>query len=83
MRRWELWKGEDEEDGHVFLAEDHEEARSQAIADGLELRWECSAAGWNPAHQMLYDHLGWGEYKPMLRPDGSPHPQDEDDSYAG
>jgi len=78
MRRWELWVSRDE-NGHVFIAEDHEEARARATAEGLELAWECLAAGWNPAHQLLYDHLGWGEYRPMLRPDGTPYPQDEDD----
>jgi hypothetical protein len=74
MKRWELWEPEDDSEGRVFLSEDHEEARSQAIAEGLELRWVCSAAGWNSAHQLLYDHLGWGEYKPMMGPDGSPYP---------
>jgi hypothetical protein len=25
--------------------------------------------------------IGWGEYKPMLRDDGTPYPEDEDDDY--
>lgn len=83
MRRWELWTDEDGDGDHLFPSEDQEEARSRAIAEGFKLRWGCSAAGWNPAHQMLYDHLGWGEYQPMLRPDGSPYPEDEDDRCSG
>jgi len=30
----------------------------------------------------LYEHLGYGEYKPVLRPDGSPYPEDGDNDFA-
>lgn len=38
------------------------------------------AKGINPAMRQLYAHLGWGEYRPMVRADGTPYPQDEDDA---
>jgi hypothetical protein len=52
-----------------------------AIEDGLTLVWEIVAKGSNPAHRALYEYLGWGEYQPMLRDDGVPYPEDEDDDY--
>lgn len=76
MRRWQLWQGQD---GHAFFPEDNEHARSRAIADGYVLTWHCLAKGTNPAMRQLYEHLGWGDYQPMLRADGTPYPQDEVD----
>lgn len=32
--------------------------------------------------RQMYEHLGCGDYTPMLRKDGTPHPEDEDD-HAG
>jgi hypothetical protein len=31
---------------------------------------------------VLYEHLGFGEYKPMLREDGAPYPDDEDENHV-
>ena len=30
----------------------------------------------------MYSYLGWGEYKSMLREDGTPYPEGEDDALA-
>ena len=40
------------------------------------------AKGLNSANQLLYDHLDFGVYRPMLQDDGTPYPQDEDDDYV-
>ena len=79
MGRYELWVGE-EGDGYYFFRDDNSEAREMALAEGMQLSWETTQRGRNQAHQALYDHLGYGLYKPMLRPDGTPYPEDEDDS---
>ncbi len=50
-----------------------------AMEDGQVFSWQVVANGPNPAMRALYDYLGWGEYRPMLRNDGTPHPEDEDD----
>lgn len=76
MRRWELWQGPS---GHSFFPEENTQARALALAAGQTLTWECRAAGSNPAARLLYEHLGWGEYRPMLREDGTPYPDDERD----
>lgn len=79
MKRWELWTNDG---GYAFFPDDNHEARDRAKADGLAFSWEVTAKGQNPARQLLYDHLGFGEYRPMLRDDGTPFPQDEDDDYV-
>ena len=33
------------------------------------------------AHRALHVYRGWEEYKPMLREDGTPIPEDEDDDF--
>ena len=80
MRRWELWKGDG---GHAFFPEENREARSMAIRDGYRYAWACRAQAVNPAMRQLYDYLGWGEYGPMLREDGTPYPDDEGDEEVG
>jgi hypothetical protein len=75
VRRWELWSSEDEQ---VFFPEDNDQARRMAEEDGMTLEWEVTAKGWNAAAQAMYDYRGWGEYKPMLRSDGTPYPEDDD-----
>jgi hypothetical protein len=80
VKRWELWEGESD---HSFFPADNEQAREMAKAEGEVLVWEVMAQGWNPAMRLLYEHLGWGEYKPMLREDGTTYPEDEDDDYSG
>jgi hypothetical protein len=78
MRRWELWV---RADGHSFFPADSEQARATAAELGEVFSWSTVAAGHNPAMRALYEHLGWGEYRPMLRPDGTSYPEDEDDAY--
>ncbi|PPD31007.1 MAG: hypothetical protein CTY20_01165 [Hyphomicrobium sp.] len=77
MRRWQLWQGLG---GHAYFPDDNSQAQSTAIAGGYVLTWHCMAKGINPAMRQLYAHLGWGEYHPMVRADGTPYPQDEDDA---
>jgi hypothetical protein len=81
MRRWELWSGTDA-DGAIsdtFFRADNDMARQMAIAEGLTLEWSTFAEGINDAMRTLHVHMGWEEYKPMLRPDGTPYPEDEAD----
>lgn len=76
MQRWELWQGES---GHSFFPVANRQARQMALASGYTLTWHCQAEGTNPAMRKLYEHLGWGEYRPMLDDDGFPYAADEDD----
>jgi hypothetical protein len=55
----------------------------EARDHGYSFEWETAAAGRNPAMRLLYAHLGYGEYEPMFRDDGTPYPGDEDDGYQG
>jgi hypothetical protein len=80
VKQWELWQGSD--GSHDFFASDNESAREFAPHHGMTLTWTTWAEGGNAAMQALYDHLGWGTYKPVLRPDGTPYPEDELDSEA-
>ncbi|MBV9660813.1 MAG: hypothetical protein JO337_06625 [Acidimicrobiales bacterium] len=43
--------------------------------------WTTTAKGMNDVMSQMYQHLGRGEYTPMLREDGTPYPEDEDDDY--
>jgi len=82
VRRYELWLGED---GYHFFPDDVdgvERLRREAQAEGKVLAWDVVAKGYNPAQRALYAHLGYGEYRPMLRADGTPYPDMEDDEYA-
>jgi hypothetical protein len=54
-----------------------------AEQDGLLILWSTTAVGSNDAMRQMYRHLGWGDYEPMLRSDGTPYPADEDDQFAG
>jgi hypothetical protein len=65
----------------MFFSEENDQARQMSIEDGAELEWQVVAPSANEASQALYDYRGWGEYKPMLRDDGTPYPEDEDDDY--
>ena len=65
MQRYELWQNGH---GHSFLPEHNNQAREMAKADGQTLVWEVTAKGFNAAHQLLYDHLGFGTYRPMFQP---------------
>ena len=78
MRRWELWS---DENGQSFFPEDNDQARTMALEDGLKLEWETTAKGTNSAMQAMYDYRGWGTWERMLRDDGTPYPEDEDDDY--
>lgn len=78
VRTWELWQGEE---GNSFFPEDNEQARRMARDQGYICTWTTTAPGGNDAMRRLYEHLGLGAYEPMLRPDGTPYPEDEDDDY--
>jgi hypothetical protein len=79
MQRYELWQNEH---GHSFFPEHNHEARDLAQRDGQTFIWEVTAKSLNAAHQLLYDYLDFGIYRPMLQPDGTPYPHDEDDDYV-
>lgn len=51
-----------------------------AEAAGGEMIWETDAASYNAAMRSLYEHMGWDPYNPMLRKDGTPYPEAEDDA---
>lgn len=74
MAQWELWLSSDDT-GHMFFREDNSQARDRAKAEAFTLDWTVEAVGHNAAKQALYDHLGWGLYKPVLRDDGTPYPE--------
>jgi hypothetical protein len=79
VQRYELWQNDE---GLSFFPDHNQQARDMAEADGQRFRWECTAKGLNAAHQLLYDYLDFGVYRPMLQDDGTPYPQDEDDDYV-
>ncbi|HAM01970.1 MAG TPA: hypothetical protein DCQ30_07040 [Acidimicrobiaceae bacterium] len=78
MRRWELWEGPDLT--HSFFASDNQDARRLTEGEGAVKIWETEATSYNDAKRALHEHMGWEPYKPMLREDGTPYPEDEDDS---
>jgi hypothetical protein len=79
MGRWELWEREGSSN---FFPDWNDQARRMAKEEGMRFTWEVEAKGANPASRALYEHLGFGEYKPMLRDDGTPYPEDEDENYV-
>ena len=66
----------------MFFRAESERARQMALDEGYVFSWETTAKGANDAHRALYAHLGYGEFRPMLRADGTPYPEDEDDDYV-
>ena len=83
MSKWELWSGT-AEDGTVsdaYFQADNDLARKLAIGEGLNPIWSTLARSHNDAHRALHAHMGWEEYMPMLRADGTPHPEDEADQH--
>lgn len=82
MRRWEIWQAPDGTETR-FIPESRPGQLDEARTDGLVKLWETTAVGSNDAMRQMYDFLGWGDYKSMLREDGSPYPDDEDDRHAG
>jgi len=50
-----------------------------ALEEDQTKTWEVEAASHNDAMRALYEHLDRGPYVPMLRDDGTPYPEDEDD----
>jgi hypothetical protein len=83
MRRWEYWELPDGTE-KTLIPDNRPEAREEVVAEGFVFRgWSTIARGYNDAMRAWHDHLGWGEYKPMLRDDGTPYPEDEDDAFAG
>ncbi len=81
MRRWELWEGvaEDVPSSDAFFPEDKAQARQMVVDEGLTFVWSTTAAGPHDAMRVLHAYKGWEEYQPLLRADGTPHPEDEDD----
>ena len=80
MRRWELWE---DASGWVLIPDGDPSRVEASFLEGAKKTWECVARGYNDAMRQAYEHLGYGVYKPILRSDGSPHPDDEDDGYDG
>jgi hypothetical protein len=78
VARWELWQSEDETETSFFSASNLQ-ARRMAEAEGLHLVWDLVAVGSNAAMTALHEHLGFEPYQPMLRPDGTCYPEDEQD----
>jgi hypothetical protein len=78
MRRWELWTSETSQS---FFAEENDQARRMAEEDGEVFTWEVVANSSNKAMRAMYSYRRWGDYKPLLRDDGTPYPEDEDDDY--
>lgn len=82
MRRWELWQRPDGTET-PFIPSNRYNQVEEAERDGLVMLWSTTAAGSNDAMRQMYRYLDWGEYKPMLRVDGTPYPEDEEDRLAG
>jgi len=78
MRKWELWENR-EEGSSSFFPESNTLARVMAMEEGQIKTWEVEAASHNDAMRAMNEHLDYGPYVPMLRDDGTPYPEDEDD----
>jgi hypothetical protein len=78
VRRYELWIGPESES---FFDEGNELARRFAIEDGATLVCEVEAPSTNAAMRAYHEYRDLEPYKLMLRPDGTPYPEDEDDDY--
>ena len=81
MSRWELWEREGE-GSTSFFPDWNVQARRMAEEEGITLTWEVEAKGSNPPSHALYEHLGFGEYKPMLCEGGPPYLDDEDENHV-
>jgi hypothetical protein len=81
VRRYELWAKDWDSVGgggsQSFFDENNARERKMAHEGGMELVWEVTAVSPNSAMQAMYDYRGWGTYKPMSGPDGTPYPDDE------
>lgn len=77
--RWELWEGADDSEGAEcsFFAVTNTQAAAMANADGLRLTWTVEAVSLIEAMTKYHEHQGWEPYRPMLRNDGSPYPEDQ------
>jgi hypothetical protein len=76
MRRWELWQSENQ---HDYFPSTSEKSRVMARVEGAVKVWETEASSTNEAMRARNRHLGFDPYKPMLRDDGTPYPEDDDD----
>ena len=82
MRRWQLWEvrnSEGELKSQAFFPADNEWAITESRRQGAVLVWEVEAAGYNAAQRAMHEYLGLEEFRPMLRGDGMPYPEDERD----
>lgn len=85
VRRWELWvaDGPDGRSESYFPVEGNPQVelhRRWAAEEGATLVWTTTAKGSNDGMRQMYAYLGRPEYQPPLRDDGTPYPEDEDDS---
>ncbi|MBS0261922.1 MAG: hypothetical protein JSS02_08185 [Planctomycetes bacterium] len=69
MPQYELWEYDG---GHTFFGvpvaevEYHERVRQLLAEEPQAVRtWTVEATGWDAAMQRLYDHKGWGPYRPI------------------
>lgn len=58
------------------------EGDRMAEAYGLIRIWAVEAKGANAAMAARNEYLGFEPYRPRLRDDGTPYPEDEDDDWA-
>jgi hypothetical protein len=79
--KYELWMA-GPSDGYSLIREDNFRAQEFARSEGMSVAWSTPAKGFNQASQLLYDHLGYGIYKPHLDENGNPLPELEDDDFA-
>jgi hypothetical protein len=63
--RYELWMAKPE-DRYSLVREDDVRAQDFARASRMTVVWSTMAKSFNEASQLLYDHLGFGIYKPFL-----------------
>ena len=65
-----------------FFPDWNVQARRMAEEESMTLTWEVEAKGSDPPSRALYEHLGFGEYKPMLCDNGPPFPDHEDENHG-
>ena len=83
MMLWELWTNEDRTEWTFLESRGSERARNRLGMDDNELIWTVEAGSRNEAMQLYYDYMGWGRHQPMLRPNGTPYPEDEGPCQPG
>lgn len=84
MGQWELWRQTTTSGGivHTFLPADARPPRDSpewGPDDWAEpeLIWTVEARSTNDAMSRFHAYMGYEAYRPMLRDDGTPYPEDE------